>query len=124
VRGGVSAQPGVDMEAAMSRSRKAVLLAMTIGAAASTVVMPAGGSVGATTRRQSVPRLQAASAVSRSPEGGIGVAAARALRDGPLPADAAALARAKQVAASASLGAPRRPVAPSAPSAARSFEGL
>lgn len=93
----------------------ALVLAVPVVAAA----IPAGA------RSVRSPRLQSASEARRDSRGGIGVAAARALRSGPLPANGSEYARGKAAAARSHDRTVRDArVAPSAPSSLRSFGGL
>ncbi len=96
----------------------ALLLAVPVTAAA----IPAGA------RSVRSLRLQSASDLRRDARGGIGVAAATALRNGPLPASGSEYARGKAAAARSHSRTVRdaqvAPSTPSAPASLRSFAGL
>ena len=103
---------------AWSRGVRVAGLAVVLAVPVAMSAAPAGAGSGRTLR------LQSASDVSRDSRGGIGVAAAKALRSGALPIDDAALARAKAAAARAGRGAAvPQGVAPAA-TAVRSFAGV
>jgi hypothetical protein len=106
-----------------ARSRARVF--RVAGVAVVLAVPVATAEVPAAARSARSPRFQSVSEVRRDSRGGVGVAAARALRTGPLPANDAELTRGKATATRVRESAARRgPVAPTAPAAARSFEGL